>query len=216
MAIRAATFKPQTILSAFGKCGIRPLDQQVFSDEDFALSIAMSTTATHVPPSFPIPDIPEFLEPGDDQCCCTCSHGDDSKSESESDDDSQGNERHKHTCQCNKAQDCSLPTTMTASTSSTSSTSTDSFGPEGIKPMDLALFYQSTSSRRPSRPRSLKKRADQLEHENKQLRTECNEACAHGAILFHEFTSLKRKMNAKSNCVTSLIIFSYFTIYFLT
>ena len=27
MAIRAATFKPQTILSAFRKCGIRPLDQ---------------------------------------------------------------------------------------------------------------------------------------------------------------------------------------------
>ena len=53
MAIRAATFKPQTILSAFRKCGIRPLDQQVFSDEDFAPSIATSTTATHVPLHFP-------------------------------------------------------------------------------------------------------------------------------------------------------------------
>ena len=40
---------------------------------------------------------------------------------------------------------------------------------------------------------------DQLEHENKWLQTECDEARAHGAILFHKFTSLKRKMNAKSN-----------------
>jgi len=198
MAIRAATFKPQTILSAFRKCGICPLDRQVFSDEDFAPSIATSTTATHVPPSFPVPAIPKFSEPND-QCCCACSHDDDSKSESESDDESQGNERHEHTCQRNEAQDHYLPTTTTASTSSTSSTSADSLGPEGIKPMDPSLFYRSTSPRRPPRPRSLKKRVGQLEHENKRLRTERNEACAHGAILFHEFASLKRKMNAKSN-----------------
>jgi hypothetical protein len=196
MAIRAATFKPQTVLSAFRKCGIRPLDPKVFSDEDFAPSIATSTTATHVPPSFPIPDNSEFLESDDsDECCLACSRGDDGESESEDDDDSRGDEQHEHTCQRNEAQGLSPPTTTTASTSSTS---TDAPGLE-IQPMDPALFYQSTSPQRPPRPRSLKKLNGQLEHENKRLRTQRDEARAHGALLYHEFNSLKRKTNTKSS-----------------
>ena len=74
MAIRAKTFKAQTIMSAFKKCGIRPLDRGIFDDEDFAPSITTSTTDTHVPPSFPISDTPRVLQPDfdSDEHCPAC------------------------------------------------------------------------------------------------------------------------------------------------
>ena len=52
MQARGESFKPETIRKAFEKSGIRPLDPTVFTDEDFAPSIASSTQA-HVPPSYP-------------------------------------------------------------------------------------------------------------------------------------------------------------------
>jgi hypothetical protein len=53
MEIQCTTFKPNTILQAFKKSGIKPLNPNIFSDYDFAPSIATST-AVHVPFSFPI------------------------------------------------------------------------------------------------------------------------------------------------------------------
>jgi hypothetical protein len=52
MAIRRAKFKPTTIISAFRKSGIRPLNPDIFTDEDYAPSIPTSTAA-HVPSSYP-------------------------------------------------------------------------------------------------------------------------------------------------------------------
>ena len=205
MAIRAKTFKPQTILSAFKKCGIRPLNCGVFNDEDFAPSITTSTTATHVPPSFRVPDIPRA--PGsdfnDDECCPACSRAEDSDGESApEDEDSLPHHRHLHTCQFAEIPQNSeyppttMPPRMNVSPSPQASMSSLGLQPKEISP---ALFYRSTSPRRPSQPRTLEKRAAQLEQENKRLRTERDEACVHAALVYHEFNSLKRKSNSKSN-----------------
>src|SRR5882762_5390096 len=52
MGIQCATFKPNTILQAFKKGGIKPLNPDIFSDHDFAPSIPISTAA-HIPSSLP-------------------------------------------------------------------------------------------------------------------------------------------------------------------
>lgn len=52
MAIQQATFKSSTIISAFRKSCIRPLNPNVFTDEDYAPSIPTSTAA-YVPTSYP-------------------------------------------------------------------------------------------------------------------------------------------------------------------
>ena len=200
MAIRAKTFKPQTVMSAFKKCGIRPLNCAVFNDEDFAPSITTSITATHVPPSFPIPDIPRVLEPDfdDDKCCPACSHAEDSDVESEGN-IPPTNQRHLPTCQlAENSQEHAPPATMPPQTDVSSSSRPSMFS-LGLKEISPALFYQSTSPQRPSRPRTLEKRAIQLEHENKRLRSERDQALAHGAIVYYEFASLKRKTNMKSS-----------------
>ena len=219
MAIRAATFKPQTIMSAFKKCGIRPLNSGVFNDEDFAPSITTSTAAIHVPPSFPIPDVPGTLESDfdDNECCPACSHVKDSDRESElEDNNSPTYQRHLHTCQLTEnAQECPPPMTMPSqmNVSSSSQPSVFSLGLEEISP---AHFYRSTSPHH-SQPHTLEKKAVQLEHENKRLHAERDQALAHGALIYHKFASLKcktnlksnrapkkRKLNAKARCLTSV------------
>ena len=52
MAIQWATFKPTTIISAFQKSGIRPLNPGILTDENYAPSIPTSTAA-YVPSSYP-------------------------------------------------------------------------------------------------------------------------------------------------------------------
>jgi hypothetical protein len=52
MAIRRASFKKETILQAWRKSGIRPLNPDIFTDDDYAPSIPTSTAA-HVPSSYP-------------------------------------------------------------------------------------------------------------------------------------------------------------------
>ncbi|KAH9012342.1 hypothetical protein EDB85DRAFT_2159113 [Lactarius pseudohatsudake] len=60
MDIRRQTFKKSTIINAFKKSGCWPINLNVFTDEDFAPSIATSTSSLHVPNSFPrIPVQPE-------------------------------------------------------------------------------------------------------------------------------------------------------------
>ena len=80
-----------------------------------------------------------------------------------------------------------------------SSSSRPSASLVGLKEISPPLFYQSTSPQRPSRPHTLKKRADQLEHENKRLRSERYQALANGVLVYHEFSLLKHKANIKSN-----------------
>lgn len=52
MAVRQATFKSNTFISAFQKSGIKPLNPSIFTNEDYALSIPTSTAA-YVPESYP-------------------------------------------------------------------------------------------------------------------------------------------------------------------
>ena len=55
MAARILAFKPDTITSAFARCGICPLNPNIFTDADFAPSASYSTHR-YVPSSYP----PEF------------------------------------------------------------------------------------------------------------------------------------------------------------
>ena len=54
MAVWQVTFKSGTIVSAFQKSGIRPLNPDIFTDKDYAPSIPTSTGA-YVPESYPTP-----------------------------------------------------------------------------------------------------------------------------------------------------------------
>ena len=53
MDVRQQTFKKSTIISAFRKSGCWPINPNIFTDEDYAPSIRASTSAIHVPSSFP-------------------------------------------------------------------------------------------------------------------------------------------------------------------
>lgn len=60
MKARTDAFKPETILSAFEKTGLRPWNPDVFSEEDFGPSFPTSTQA-HYPDTYPRPDPTETL-----------------------------------------------------------------------------------------------------------------------------------------------------------
>jgi hypothetical protein len=78
MQVRQAAMKPSTIISAFKKSGIWPVDRTVFGDDDYAPSIPYSTEVPNVPS---LPEDP--LRPNN-------SNSDlESDSESDSDDDTE-------------------------------------------------------------------------------------------------------------------------------
>ncbi|KAK0481103.1 DDE superfamily endonuclease-domain-containing protein, partial [Armillaria luteobubalina] len=60
MKARRAAFKPETILKAWRKAGIRPINPDIFTEADYAPSYSTSTQM-HVPPSFPrkLPSVPD-------------------------------------------------------------------------------------------------------------------------------------------------------------
>lgn len=84
MAVRSATFKPSTIKQAFKKSGCYPINPSVFTDEDFAPSIPTSTSAHHVPPSYPVPAEDGFYITDDDDDEVVAPRAEDSDSEDES------------------------------------------------------------------------------------------------------------------------------------
>ena len=85
MAVRSATFKPSTIKQAFKKSGCYPINPSVFTDEDFAPSIPTSTSAHHVPPSYPVPAEDGFyITDDDDDNKVVAPRAEDSDSEDES------------------------------------------------------------------------------------------------------------------------------------
>jgi hypothetical protein len=94
MQVCSKTFKPTTIIAAFWKSGCWPVNCDIFTDEDFAPSIPTSTSAHHVPSSFPIVQVLD----GHNEDCVNESQASqyperddsDGDSESESSDDDDG------------------------------------------------------------------------------------------------------------------------------
>ena len=85
MAVWSATFKPSTIKQVFKKSGCYPINPSVFTDKDFALSIPTSTSAHHVPPSYPVPAEDGFYVTNDnDDDEVVAPRAEDSDSEDES------------------------------------------------------------------------------------------------------------------------------------
>lgn len=62
MEAREAGLRSSAVLDAWRRSGQHPLDPSIFSDEDYAPSM-VSSTSTHLPPSFPIADPPVFENP---------------------------------------------------------------------------------------------------------------------------------------------------------
>jgi hypothetical protein len=65
MDVREASFRSSTIVSAFKKSGTWPVNQAVFTDDDFAPSIPFSTEARDFP-SLPVPDKSESSDTDSD------------------------------------------------------------------------------------------------------------------------------------------------------
>lgn len=61
LTVRSMTFQTQTIIAAWAKTGIRPLNPSIFTHEDFAPS-SDTSIKDHLPPSFPtaMPDFPDL------------------------------------------------------------------------------------------------------------------------------------------------------------
>ena len=66
MDVREATFRSSTIVSAFKKSGIWPVDWSVFTDDDFAPSIPYSTEAQDLPSLLELPEVDELSDSGSD------------------------------------------------------------------------------------------------------------------------------------------------------
>jgi hypothetical protein len=80
MQVREQSFRPSTIMSAFKKSGIWPIDRTVFTEDDFATSIPYSTEARDIPPLPKFDSLPPLdLDPY---------HDSDNHSASDSDSDS--------------------------------------------------------------------------------------------------------------------------------
>lgn len=60
LAVREKSFQEQTILAAWAKSGIRPINPSIFAPDDFAPS-ADTSTESHLPPSFPAA-MPHFTD----------------------------------------------------------------------------------------------------------------------------------------------------------
>lgn len=66
MNARNDSFKTETILKAWEKCGIRPINPGIFTKQDYAPSFETSTT-THVPPLYPMEQSPDEHEDSADE-----------------------------------------------------------------------------------------------------------------------------------------------------
>jgi hypothetical protein len=53
LAVRKATFKPETIQAAWRKSGCYPINVDIFSASDYAPSVPFSTSTPLLPPSYP-------------------------------------------------------------------------------------------------------------------------------------------------------------------
>lgn len=88
--VRSAGFQAQTILAAWAKSGIRPINPSIFTLDDFAPS-ADTSTESHLPPSFPT-TTPSFPDLSSDDFewhpSMTLNNDDDENSESDEDTES--------------------------------------------------------------------------------------------------------------------------------
>lgn len=224
MGVRNQTFKATTIISAFKKSGIRPLNPAAFTDQDYAPSISTSTEA-HVPSSYPTPILPELIdedssndeddddEDDDEDYQSTSDTGSESEGdgmESEGDDGRHEQERYVETEGPHDTdEDERSSGGGNASTSQPRQPIRRSFSP-----MPTASFYaESSRSTRSSAPRHLRQSsastishiADtnaqlaELRAEIKAIHTRNEFLEAHCAMATYEIRDLKRKMNSREN-----------------
>ncbi|KAG2049014.1 hypothetical protein BDR06DRAFT_1012531 [Suillus hirtellus] len=181
MAAQAQAFTEDMITKAWKNSGICPLNPHIFTDKDFAPSMATSTEA-HVPPSFPIQPSQLHLYQDILPCDDTVEASDiDVVDELESDSDGSGSESESETSD---------------SSSELSEESEESETDEDKDDEDQHSHVQSStppsdSSNQPS----MQVQLAALEAKVKSLESELHSAKAHCAMALSEVGLMKKQLN---------------------
>ncbi|KAM6500845.1 hypothetical protein JOM56_003859 [Amanita muscaria] len=190
MDVRHATFKSSTIETAWRKSGGWPINPTVFKDDDFAPSISASTSASHVPTSFPIHSSVEH-DLYDNNLDNEEHESSDSESESDNNNTSQPS--------------CSGPSGSPATpaarpmASETIQTSSALVLPSVLQPNPIPpdLFYAPITRSYTRQGNGSKDRLAQLEDDNTTLQSRISTLEAHCAMAHSEIQDLKRRVNAR-------------------
>lgn len=182
MAAWAQAFTEDTIIKAWKNSGICPLNPHIFTDKDFAPSMATSTEA-HVPPSFPIQPSQLHLYQDILPCDDTVKASDiDVVDESESDSDGSGSESKSET----------------SDSSSESSEENEESETDEDKDDENQHSHVQSSTPPPSdlsdQP-SMQVQLATLEAKVKSLESELHSAKAHCAMALSEVGLMKNQLN---------------------
>jgi len=195
-----AMFKSSTIRTAQRKSGCWPVDPTIFKDDDFTPSISTSTSASHVPTSFPTPPPLKHEFYDDEQDLGLGNNGEhdssDSDSESDSGSESDDDDISQPCCSNNLSPDAtsvSAPAALDHEMMQPSSALTLPSVSQTIPPR---TFYVLITRSCASQGTSLKHQLDQLEDNNTALRSCISTLEAHCVMAQSEIQDLKCRTNA--------------------
>ncbi|KAG1723713.1 uncharacterized protein EDB91DRAFT_1255529 [Suillus paluster] len=183
MAAQAQAFTEEMITKAWKNSGIHPLDPHIFTNKDFAPSMATSTEA-HVPPSFPIQPSQLYLYQDILPSCddAVKANNIDSMDESKSNSDVSGSKSNSETSN---------------SGSESSKESKESEMDEDVVDEDQHSHVQITvspPSNSPNQP-SMQVQIAVLEAKVKSLESELHSTKAHCAMALSEVGLMKKQLN---------------------
>lgn len=228
MDVRSKTFKSTTIITAFRKSGCWPVNQDVFTDEDYAPSIPTSTSSRHVPGSYPVEfeDLDNESDASDGNPAHGMGNSDDELSDDNDSDNadvaidnlnsenSQNNTAIASRPLSTAAVSChplALPPQAVVPNSATSTVRAPSSTLLALGPIPSRVFYASTTRRKrnsitipSSNPvqvqlNALSQAYSHLSQQITELHSENSTLKAHCAIAGTEIQDLKRRLNVKEN-----------------
>lgn len=225
LAVREKSFQEQTILAAWAKSGIRPINPSIFAPDDFAPS-ADTSTESHLPPSFPAA-MPHFTDLSSDDfewhpsMELSTTNGNSSDSDSN---DSYETDTTTISCSNPASAPAASPNTQIGNTSNNNRTQTPSEERSHISadeqfttdsrirdlqiPSDSTRQTRSTSSRATSTTSSIpttrglsdfeaRKEIRRLREQVRDLEAQRDSAEAHCVMAQRELSTLKFRLNRK-------------------
>ena len=206
MVVRSVTFKSQTIRTAWRKSSCWPVDSTIFKDDDFAPSVSTSTTATHVPASFPILLHGEHRFYDEELDVDPIAVNNDI--EEDEDNDSDSNPLDSDTLDPEPEddhgpvdrRDC-IPSVLTGPNHEPTQPVL-SAGPSISQAIPPSSFYAQMPHYSRTRRRQgmgMKERLDQLEADNTSLHSRVATLEAHCAMAHSEIQDMKRRANARDS-----------------
>lgn len=193
MDVRRLTFKESTIIGAFWTSGCWPVNPNVFTEVDYALSIVTSTSSTHVPSSYP--GIPTQSEDHDNSDSDSDSDKTSDSNCSDASDEQEQHRQHNTNSQNHPLSQSSWPAALPPTTDHP----TPPFAT--IPTSSIPVCSGTRSKSHPGRVA-----APALQTENVELRarvavleSRIATAEAHAKLAYTEVHTLKRQLNAKTN-----------------